>query len=154
MLIRRFTAEDAEQLSQLIKRTLRKVNSRDYSMGAIESLIPFFRPESLIQKASEQYMIVCIDAGDLVGVAALDGDRVRTVFVDADRQRRGIGKLLMADIEARAIDTHQTRLYLHAALSAENFYQALGFEAIGPIDRELNGFPVPEVEMAKKLDEE
>lgn len=154
MLIRRFTAEDAEQLSQLIKRTLRNVNSRDYSMDAIESLIPFFTPESLIQQASEQYMIVCIDEGELVGVASLDGDRVRTVFVDADRQRLGIGKLLMADIEARAIETHQTWLYLHAALSAENFYQALGYKSIGPIDRELNGFPVPEVETAKMLDEE
>ena len=154
MLIRRFTAEDADQLSQLIKRTLRTVNSRTYSMDAIQALIPFFTPENLIHQAGEQYMIVCVDDGDLVGVAALDGDRVRTVFVDAGRQRQGIGKSLMVEIEARAIETQQVRLYLHSALSAESFYQALGYKSIGPIDRELNGFPVPEVEMAKKLGEE
>jgi N-acetylglutamate synthase-like GNAT family acetyltransferase len=151
MYLRNFSTEDAEQLSRMIARTLLKVNGRDYSTGAIEELIPFFTPERLIETASEQYMVVCVHEGDVVGVASLDGDRVRNVFVDADLQRQKIGTLLMREIEAHALESHQTRLYLHSALSAEYFYRALGYESMGPIDRELKGHPVPEVKMSKRL---
>jgi GNAT superfamily N-acetyltransferase len=151
MFLRRFTAEDADQLSRLIVRTLREVNRQDYSMEAIEALVPFFTPEHLLEKAREEYMIVCIHDGVVVGAASLDADRVRNVFVDAGLQRQGIGSLLMAEIEGHALESNQTRLYLHSALSAEPFYRALGYEMIGPIDRELNGYPVPEVRMAKGL---
>jgi GNAT superfamily N-acetyltransferase len=151
MLLRRFTTEDADQLSRLIVRTLREVNRRDYSAEAIEALIPFFTPDRLLEKPRQQYMIVCVHDDDVVGAASLDADRVRNAFVDAGLHRQGIGTLLMAEIEVHALESNQSRLYLHSALSAEPLYRALGYETIGPIDRELNGYPVPEVEMATRL---
>ena len=151
MFLRQFAPEDADALSRLIIRTLRNISIQDYSTEAIEALVPFFTPEKLIEKSKNQYMIVCIHKDDLVGVASLDGDRVRNVFVDAEMQRRRIGRLLMADIETYAVEKSQSRLYLHSALSAQAFYQALGYQAVGPIDRELNGHPLPEVKMEKAL---
>jgi hypothetical protein len=43
------------------------------------------------------------------------------------------------------------RRWVPLALSAEPFYRAMGFELIDPIDRELNGHPVPEARMAKTM---
>ena len=151
--IREFQAEDAESLSSLVIRTLRIISSQEYAQGAIEALVPFFTPGELLAKASSQYVIVCVLGGQLVGVASLDGDRVRNVFVSADMQRRGIGRTLMARIEAKARDNGEKTIYLHSALSAQSFYEALGFTAKAPIDRELNGIPLPEIEMEKHLTE-
>lgn len=149
--VREFQAEDAERLSRLVIRTLRTVSSQEYSQGAIEALVPFFAPGKLLEKASSQYMIVCVDGGELVGVASLDRDRVRNVFVSADMQRRGIGRTLMANIESVARGRGLERIYLHSALSAQSFYEAIGFRAMASIDRELDGFPLPEIEMEKDL---
>ncbi|WP_292449493.1 GNAT family N-acetyltransferase [Mesorhizobium sp.] len=38
----------------------------------------------------------------IVGTASLDGRTVRSVFVDPELQRRGIGKRLMAEVEDAA----------------------------------------------------
>lgn len=148
---REFQAEDAEKLSRLVIRTLREVSSQEYSQGAIQALIPSFTPDKLLKKATSQYMIVCVDGEDLLGVASLDRDRVRNVFVSADMQRRGMGRTLMAKIESKARESGLGRIYLHSALSAQSFYEAMGFTAKAPIDRELNGFPLPEIEMEKHL---
>jgi GNAT superfamily N-acetyltransferase len=149
ILLRRFQAEDADRLSRLIIRSLRVVSSREYSMETIEALITFFTPDKLIEMARAQYMIVCVRDDDIVGVASLDGNRVRNVFVDADLQRKGIGKLLMSGIEAHPNENNQTNLYLYSALSAQGFYEALGYRATGMIDRHHNGYPLPVVKMEK-----
>lgn len=149
MLVREFAPEDAEQLSRLIVRNLRRVNIQDYSSEAIEALVPFYTPQKLIDEAMNQYTIVCVDGDELVGTASLDGDRVRNVFVASDKHRRGIGRLLMAHMEARARENDLTSLYLHSGLSAQGFYRALGYQALERVERELDGIPVPDIKMEK-----
>jgi GNAT superfamily N-acetyltransferase len=151
MLVREFAPEDAERLSRLIVRNLRRVLIRDYSPEAIEALAPFFTPARLIDVARNQHVIVCVRGADPVGIASLDGDRVRNVFVDVDMHRQGIGRLLMAHLEAYARENNVTRIYLHAALSAQAFYRALGYETVERIERELDGVPIPDIKMEKDL---
>jgi GNAT superfamily N-acetyltransferase len=151
MLVRKFTPEDAEMLSRLITRNLRLVNIRDYSPEAIEALLPHYTPDKIIDLSKNGYMVVCIHEDELVGTAFLDGDRVRNVFVDVDMHKSGIGRFLMADLEAHAIEKNLMSIYLHAGLSAEGFYRKLGYETIERIDRELNGFPLPVIKMEKAL---
>lgn len=149
--VRQFVAEDAEGLSRLILRTLRTVNIQDYSSEAIEALAPSFTPEKLIAASKQVHMIVCLEGEDLVGTASLDGDRVRTVFVDVERQKGGIGRQLMVSLEITARGKNLDRVELYASLSAEGFYRQLGYARIERIDRKVGGFPVPVIKMAKGL---
>jgi GNAT superfamily N-acetyltransferase len=151
MIVRKFVPRDADKLSQLITRNLRLVNIRDYSPAAIEALIPHYTPEKIIDLSKNGYMVVCIHENELVGTASLDGNRVRNVFVDIDMHKKGIGRMLMADIEAHAREKNLISVYLHAGLSAEGFYHKLGYKTIRRIDRELDGIPLPVIKMEKDL---
>jgi GNAT superfamily N-acetyltransferase len=68
--------------------------------------------------------------GYLMLADAGDGTvRMRQVAVDFDRQRRGIGKALVARSEALARASGFRTMALHARDSAVPFYEALGYEA-------------------------
>jgi N-acetylglutamate synthase-like GNAT family acetyltransferase len=151
MEVRNFEPEDAEKLSQLIVQNLQQVLIEDYPNEAIEALMPFFTPEKLIEDSKHQFMLVGMLGNDVVGIASLDDDRVRNVFVDVARHRRGIGKKLMTAIEAYAQEQHLKKIYLMAAISARGFYEKLGYKIVKRFDRDLNGIPIPEIQMEKAL---
>ncbi|MCL4299401.1 MAG: GNAT family N-acetyltransferase [Anaerolineae bacterium] len=151
MEVRNFEPEDAEELSQLIVQNLQQVLIKDYSNEAIEALMPFFTPEKLIEDSKQQFMLVGLLDDELVGIAALDDDRVRNVFVDVARHRRGIGRKLMTVIEAFAQAQHLKKIYLMAALSACGFYEKLGYKIVKRFEHDLNGIAIPEIQMEKAL---
>jgi N-acetylglutamate synthase-like GNAT family acetyltransferase len=151
MEVRNFEPEDAEKLSQLIIQNLRQVLIQDYPNEAIEALMPFYTPEKIMESSKHQFTLVGMLGNDLVGSASLDYDRVRNVFVDVARHRRGIGKKLMAAIEAYAQEQHLKKIYLMSGLSAYGFYEKLGYKIVKRFDRDLNGIPIPEIQMEKAL---
>ena len=151
MLVRNFELEDAEKLSQLIIQNLRQVNIQDYPNEAIDALVPFYTPEKIIERSKHQFTLVCTLGNDLVGTASLDYDRIRNVFVDLARHRRGIGKKLMGAIEAYAQEQHLKKIYLLSGLSAYGFYEKLGYKIVKRFDNDLNGIPLPVIQMEKAL---
>ena len=151
MMIRKFVPEDAEKLSQLIVRNLRLVNIRDYSKETIEALATYFAPDTIIDLATNSYTIVCTHEGHIVGIAVLDKDRVRNVFVEVEMHKQGVGRLLMAAIEAHAIEINLIKIYLYAGLSAQGFYSKLGYKTINRIEHDLDGNPLPVIKMEKIL---
>lgn len=151
MEMRNFELEDAEKLSQLIIQNLQQVLIQDYSNEAIEALMPFFTPERIIEGSEHQLTLVCTIGNDVVGMASLDEDRVRNVFVDVAMHRRGIGKTLMDEIEVHAQAQRLKKIYLMSAISACGFYEKLGYKIVKRFDRDLNGTPIPEIHMEKAL---
>lgn len=150
-LIREFVPEDAESVSRLIIRNLREVNTRDYSIEAIEALVPLYSAERIIEKSKSSTTVVCLQRGQLVGKASLDKDRVRNVFVDIELHGQGIGSCLMAEVESHARKNGLETLYLHASPSAQGFYRKLGYVPVERIRRELHGIPIPVIRMKKDL---
>ena len=55
---------------------------------------------------------------------------VRTVFVLPEVQGRGVGSLLMAEIEKAARSLGVTTLVIPSSLTAEGFYARLGFRTV------------------------
>ncbi len=151
MLVRRFSPDDAERLSRLIVRNLQLVNIHDYSREAIDALIHTYTTNRIRHLAENSYTIVCVDGENVVGTASLDGDRVRNVFVDVDRHGRGIGRLMMNEIEDHARANQLQRLFLHSGIAGEGFYHKLGYTTIAPIEHDLDGVPLPLIKMEKEL---
>jgi GNAT superfamily N-acetyltransferase len=149
--VRPFESEDAQPISQMIVQNLRQVLTQVYSHEAIEVMVPHFTPEQLIEQSEDQLALVGILDGELVGTAWLAHDRVKNVFVDVDRHGTGIGRALMAAIEAEAGQRKLKRLYLMAGLSASGFYERLGYRTVEQLDREIDGVPVPVIHMEKVL---
>jgi N-acetylglutamate synthase-like GNAT family acetyltransferase len=73
--------------------------------------------------------------GKPVGTARLDvaGPRlgvVRLVAIKPNLQRRGLGRILMQEVESYARHVGLERLEVNAAKEAEGFYQSLGWVAV------------------------
>lgn len=90
--------------------------------------------------------------GAICGCVALtiDGEigEVENFFVDPDRQRQGIGRILWDQVMARVRAANVTRLVLDADPTAVPFYEAMGFVVIGETPSgSIKGRMLPLMEM-------
>jgi len=121
---------DADDISGVILRALRETNAKDYTDEIIERVERSFSPDAVRELIGKRTVFVAILGGRVVGTASLDGSVVRTVFVAPGVQARGIGKLLMAEIERTARARNVASLTVPSSLTAETFYARLGFKAV------------------------
>lgn len=134
--IRPATTIDAEDISRMIIRTLRQTNAQDYEPHAIEALVSSFSPERVVSLIANRQAYVAIARGSIVGTASLNDSVVRTVFVDPDHQRKGIGAKLMDVVESCARARSVGTLSVPSSVTAKGFYEKLGFV---PAREELHG---------------
>lgn len=113
---------DASAISETIIKTLRESNARDYPPEIIDRVIKSFSPSKILCLLSERQV--------LVATASLDGDVVRSVFVDPDFQGMGVGSQLMKSIQSLAMDAGFNLLRVPSSVTAEGFYASLGFKKI------------------------
>ncbi len=60
MIIRRIEPEDAGNVSALIVRTLREVNTKDYSREYIENDVQKLQPKDILERAKwTHFYVVC-----------------------------------------------------------------------------------------------
>jgi GNAT superfamily N-acetyltransferase len=128
--IRPALSEDADDISGVILRALRETNAKDYTDEIIERVERSFSPDAVRQLIGKRSVFVATLGSRVVGTASLDGSVVRTVFVAPDVQARGIGKLLMAEIEQTARGRNIFALTVPSSVTAETFYARLGFKAV------------------------
>jgi N-acetylglutamate synthase-like GNAT family acetyltransferase len=152
MLIRKFEPKDAKNLSQLIIHNLQQVNIKDYPPEAIDKLAQSYTPARVIEDARHQLTIVGIVDDEVVGTASLDYERVRSVFVDVGKHRSGIGKELIAVIETYAQKQGLKKIFLLSGLSACEFYRKLGYKVVKRFENDLDGIPLPVIQMEKELE--
>ena len=62
--------------------------------------------------------------------------KAERVAVHATARNRGVGRLLMAALADRAREVGCDEVVLHAQLAALPFYEAVGYEAEGPVFEE------------------
>jgi putative acetyltransferase len=66
-----------------------------------------------------------------VFVASSDAVYVHSLYCDCQRMRRGIGRMLMAEIRQYAQARDKRRLTVQSSLNAVGFYGGLGFSRLG-----------------------
>jgi GNAT superfamily N-acetyltransferase len=136
MKIGKFRPSQAEAVSKLIRRGLLEINSKDYEMEFIISLVDYFSPAQIVENARTQDVFVAAEEGKVIGTAGLANfgspETPRyfgvAVFVLPERQGRGIGKQLMGAVEARAQELGAQKITVRAAINAQGFYLKLGYQ--------------------------
>lgn len=129
-MIRPALDDDAAGISAVILRALRETNAKDYTNEIIARVEQSFSPDTVRTLIAKRTVFVATIGNRLVGTASLDGSVVRTVFVAPDVQARGIGKLLMAQVEHIARARNIPALTVPSSVTAETFYARLGFKAV------------------------
>lgn len=128
--VRLAQAADAEGISQVILAALHSSNARDYPAQVIARVAGNFTPDAVLALLQHRVVLVAIQNQTIVATAALDGNVVRSVFVNPALQGQGIGRLLMIEIELRAREAGVTVLSVPSSLTAEPFYTKLGFHTV------------------------
>lgn len=129
-VVRLAQATDAEGISQVILAALHSSNARDYPAHVIARVAANFTPEAVLELLKRRVVLVAVQERVIVATAALDGNVVRSVFVNPALQGQGIGRLLMIEIELRAREAGVTVLSVPSSLTAEPFYTKLGFHTV------------------------
>ena len=121
---------DARAISHVIIAALRTTNTKDYSRDVIERVEKSFSTSAVADFIGKRIVFVALQDQAVVGTASLDGHVVRSVFVDPQAHRQGIGRLLMSTVEQRATDLAIMTLRVPSSITAERFYQKLGYSAV------------------------
>ena len=136
MIIEKFQPHQAKAVSNLIRRNLLEVNSKDYPSEYITDLVDYFSPAQILENAKTQHLFVAVEAGKVVGTSALAnfGSAEKpdyygvAVFVEPERQGQGLGRQLMVALETQAVELGAEKLTVRAAIRAERFYEKLGYQ--------------------------
>ena len=136
-----FEDRHAAALSEIIIRNLLEVNSVDYGLEEMEDMAKRFQPEDVKELAQCRHTLVALDKDQVVGTGSLANDFsdddhvfwVLTVFVNPDQHGRGIGRIIMENLETKAIGLGCKRLILPSSLTSHKFYLKLGYSYIGGV---------------------
>ncbi|PHX32541.1 acetyltransferase [Pseudomonas syringae pv. syringae] len=128
--VRPATGEDTTAISRVVIAALRESNSRDYSPDVIAQVERSFAPEAVSALLDNRKIFVALLGENITGTASLDGEVVRSVFVDPSYQGGGIGRQLMNAIHATAVSAGIGALRVPSSITAEKFYAALGYQKI------------------------
>lgn len=127
MEIRKFRPEDANEVSNVIRRALALINIKDYPEDHIKSMIEKFSLQAVLKRGQKRSMFVVVIDFKIVATGSLQNDTIYSLFVDPDYNGRGIGTKLMEKLEDLAKNNHVKVLKVPSSITAIGFYTRLGF---------------------------
>ncbi|MGE8188334.1 GNAT family N-acetyltransferase [Pseudomonas sp. NPDC086278] len=122
--------DDIAAISRVVIAALRESNSQDYSPDVIAQVERSFATETVSALLYKRKVFVALLGENITGTASLDGNVVRSVFVDPTYQGGGIGRQLMDVIHATAASAGVGSLRVPSSITAEGFYAVLGYQKI------------------------
>jgi N-acetylglutamate synthase-like GNAT family acetyltransferase len=148
MRIRQFRKDDARQVSNIIRKCLKEVNSKYYPKKVIVYMCNFFSPSKLLEHSKNRTIFVAVENNKIVGTASLKESTILTVFVDPTIHKKGIGTKLMDKIETLAKKKGYKTAELQASLNSSEFYKKRGYKNVKKVYSEGFGHSI---KMKKKL---
>lgn len=152
MHIRLFRDADAEPVAALIARTLREVNSRDYSPEFIEADVAALNAQEMRQRATWMHFYVVEEDGQIIGCGAIgpywgkqDESSLFNIFVLPEYQGKGVGRAIIQTLEQDEFFLRARRVEIPASITATPFYRKMGYDY-------KNGVDVPDEEQLLRLE--
>lgn len=146
-IIRRFQEKDALDVSNLIIKTLRTTNIKDYSSAYIENDVKMFSTENVLKRASWTHFYVCCDNDLIIGCGAIapywdkdDESILLSIFVLPEYQGNGIGTKIIQALESDEFFIRARRIEIPSSITACGFYLKMGYtykNGISELDEEL-----------------
>ena len=142
MRIRRFTENDAENVSAMIIQTERITNSKDYSEEWINALEKRAQPSHVLERSGWTHFYVVEENDTIIGCGAIGpywGSKTESslfnIFVLPEYQGKGIGRKIIETFEQDEYFLRAKRIEVPASITAVNFYRKLGYDYKNGVDR-------------------
>ncbi|MCP4761384.1 MAG: GNAT family N-acetyltransferase [archaeon] len=157
--VRLINEKDYISVTDIISENMRIVNSKSYPDSVIDFMCDYYGIENFEERASEFKELFVVEKSDnseeIIGVGGWksipneqDLGYVSCMFIKISYHSKGVGKLLLTEIEKTAKSNNISRLTLNSSINAENFYQKMGYNSESR--EELEGFGEG-VNMVKKI---
>ena len=134
MNIRRFEEQDAKAVSELIRKTIRISNTKDYPVELMEQLIEVESPEHVLERASWTHFYVAEEQDNIIGCGAIgpywgkeDESSLFTIFVLPEYQGKGIGRAIIDTLEKDEFFLRAKRIEIPASITGVPFYLKMGY---------------------------
>ena len=132
--VRRIEDSDAKAVSDLIRKTISISNKKDYPEDIMDQLIEIETPEHVLERASWTHFYVVLEGEAIIGCGAIgpfwdkeDESSLFTIFVDPDKQGKGIGRLIMNTLENDEFFLRAKRIEIPASITGVPFYLKMGY---------------------------
>ena len=133
--IRRFKETDAEKVSQLVRRNMIEVNSRDYGLETMRKVAEGYNADKILQIAGYAHMYVFEWKEEIVGVGAISSfwgseteSILLTIFVLPELHGKGIGRTIIDTLEKDELFTRAERIEIPASITGVEFYRKFGYD--------------------------
>lgn len=135
MNIRRLKEQDAKEVSDLIRKTIRISNTKDYPLELMEALIESETPEHVLERASWTHFYVVEEEDVIIGCGAIgpywgreDESSLFTIFVLPEYQGKGVGRAIINTLEKDEFFLRAKRIEIPASITGVPFYLKMGYD--------------------------
>ncbi len=151
--IRKANKSDIDVAWDIRKESIKAECVEYYPNEVIEPWLNGSLPEGFASELEGNFYVALQDE-EIIGLGALSysENKIYAIFVKPEFMGKGIGKQIMAFLEALAVESNITTVYLDSTLNAAPFYRSLGY--VGDTVIKYNnprGFVMDCVEMQKVL---
>ena len=153
MLVRAFKNGDEPALQAVFYSAIHTIAAKDYAIEQLDAWAPH-RPDWEAWTARMQALqpFVVEADGRVVGYADLQASgHIDHFFVSGKHARRGVGRLLMERLHARAGELGLARLLSDVSRTAEPFFEHFGFRVVERKTVVIGQVSLPNARMEKAL---
>jgi putative acetyltransferase len=156
--IRPMQPEEARRFLEIHRAAVRGLAAKDYSPVVVDAWAPLPITDETLERflsnRDHEIRLMAEIDGQCVGIGAivLGNSELRACYVAPGAARRGVGSALVAEIERIAREHGLLYLRLESSLTAEPFYEALGYRVEERGEHVLgSGVAMAAIKMRKQL---
>ena len=135
MNIRRFSENDAKEVSDLIIKTLMITNTKDYPVEMMEELAKRQQPANILERDGQTQYSGLEYSGYIIGCGAIgsywgkeDESCLFSIFVLPEYQGKGVGRMIVETLEKDEYFLRAKRIEVPASITGLEFYRKLGYD--------------------------
>jgi len=130
--IRPFRESDCDTVHGLIQATIDACYTGIYPDRAVAFFKQYHSAANILERARQGHTIVVEWDERIVGTGTITDDHISGVFAAAEVQHLGLGRAIMAHLEALARAAGVTMATLDVSLPSRRFYERIGYRVIEP----------------------
>jgi len=138
MKIRKFRKKDSDICSRIIYDCItvaKKMNKKEK-----ELLKDFYTPEKIIKLSEKSDFFVVQKNKQLIGTGRLEKNKIATLYIEPEYQRKGIGTLIVNRLIKRARRNGFKKVYVEALLQSVGFYEKNGFKKVRILQKPIRAY--------------
>ena len=155
MKVRPFRKDDAPALAQIFYSAIHEVARAHYDEAQVNAWAPAVPSEErFVARATDgRTLLVAVDDRDVpIAYGDLEADgHIDHLFCRPEFAGQGVALAIYEELEKAAASQGIDRLYVEASEPASRFFRKRGFKVGERNDFELNGVPIHNYRMAKRL---